>query len=616
MEEEKIDRILKLVDMLEVTDENRDDIAKIKKLIEQKKYAEMLEVLKNVTNKSETKVKEENESIILKKKEEPVQEKEKLELKIDQTEEEKEKANLEKLMEKLEQEKEEEDYEYPSKLSNKGLEETYISLLLANPKAISMYYIEKNDCYFENALLLNIYKSILFTEGEAYAPQIAKDGFNYAKENYKIFQSKKMLLEKGKESRKNFEKVYVELRKLFEIRKGYTTSPIKETQKQIEEIVDYELYDRMTIQEVKDAIVQITTTEKFKRSVLSNDITKFLLSGENNLNSGLSLPFPILSDVFKGIRKGETMSYAMPSNSGKSRFTIDLAAYIAYKHNKKVLIVSNEMSEEKMKLCLITTIVNNKEIQKLHGHKLRISEGEILEFKYKPDENSNVETDEYGYVLRKENEELANFTKRLLENSTQFKEVIEVTKWIQEQKENQIFFVNITDHTNDELEKIILNYYYKEKIEYMFYDTLKPDTENIGNSEELKKTATILSNLAQNLNIFIGSSLQLTESNKSPLNLDVNDLAACRTVKEVLDTLCLIKQIHNEDLKLYEYSKEEVSTETFELEQFEDPDVRYYACVVDKNRAGAKPKVVFRLNLAYNEWEELGYIRLKTNKED
>mgnify|MGYP000702432843 FL=1 len=37
MEEEKIDRILKLVDMLEVTDENRDDIAKVKKLIEQKK---------------------------------------------------------------------------------------------------------------------------------------------------------------------------------------------------------------------------------------------------------------------------------------------------------------------------------------------------------------------------------------------------------------------------------------------------------------------------------------------------------------------------------------------------------------------------------------------------
>ena len=146
----------------------------------------------------------------------------------------------------------------------------------------------------------------------------------------------------------------------------------------------------------------------------------------------------------------------------------------------------------------------------------------------------------------------------------------------------------------------------------MINKTIKPETKNKGNSEKLKKTATILSNLAQNLNIFIGSSLQLTESDRSPLNLDVNDLAACRTVKEVLDTLCLIKQIHNDDLGLYEYSYEEVPTECFDLERSKNPDVRYYACVVDKNRAGAKPKVVFRLNLAYNEWEELGYLRLKT----
>ena len=57
-------------------------------------------------------------------------------------------------------------------------------------------------------------------------------------------------------------------------------------------------------------------------------------------------------------------------------------------------------------------------------------------------------------------------------------------------------------------------------------------------------------------------------------------------------------------------------TKFFELENFEDPDVRYYACVVDKNRAGAKPTVVFRLNLAYNRWEELGYLRLKQSVKD
>ena len=240
MEEEKIDRILKLVDMLEVTDENRDDIAKVKKLIEQKKYAEMLEVLKKVTSKNETKIKEDNRTILFRNeekeenKEDNKEEKEPIEEDDDVNSEEDEKAQMEKLLDNLEQEKEDEDYEYPKKLSNKKLEEVYISLLLANPKAISMYYIEKKDCYFESALLLNIYKSILFTEGEAYAPQVAKDDFNYAKENYKIFQSKKKLLEEGRESRQNFEKVYVELRKLFEIRKGYTTNPIKETKKQIE----------------------------------------------------------------------------------------------------------------------------------------------------------------------------------------------------------------------------------------------------------------------------------------------------------------------------------------------------------------------------------------------
>ena len=49
----------------------------------------------------------------------------------------------------------------------------------------------------------------------------------------------------------------------------------------------------------------------------------------------------------------------------------------------------------------------------------------------------------------------------------------------------------------------------------------------------------------------------------------------------------------------------------FEIEVPKDTDVRFYACVVDKNRAGAKPTVLFRLNLAYNVWEELGYLRLK-----
>lgn len=591
MESQGIESLIELINRIKVTDDNEADVDLMKELIDEKRYTEVIPILNKLKNEKR---------IILRN---------------SATIEETKKEEKEHKKVKAEENNKESEI-YPKRLSNIELEERYIGLLLDNPKAISMYYVVHDDCYFESEDMLNLYKSILFTEGQAYAPQIAKNDFNFAKESPETYKLKSQLREKARKGKYDFEKTYVELRKLFEIRKNYLSNPIKEIQQEIVRVLDYELYDNMTIQEVKDAIVQIMATEKFKRSVLNKNMTSFFISGENSLTTGLELPFPILSYVFKGIRKGETMAYAMPSNSGKSRFTINLAAYIAFIHKKKVLVISNEMSEEKMKLCLITTVLNNKEIQKLHGQKISKTEGELLEFKFRPDAGKNVEVDEDGYVKKMEGESQREFSERLIDVSTEFKQTIAVTEWIDEQIKNSIYFVNITNHTNDELEKIILNYYYKEKIEYMFYDTLKTDIKNIGNGEEIKKTATILSNLAQNLGIFIASSLQLTESDTLPINLNINDLAVSRTVKEVLDTLCLIKQIHNEDLNKYEYSLEEVDTKFFELKKFKDPDVRYYACVVDKNRAGAKPKVVFRLNLAYNMWEELGYLRLKSAQEE
>ena len=516
-----------------------------------------------------------------------------------------------KEVKKRNKKKEEDKSIYPVLLSNIELEHIYMGLLLNNPKYIVKYYFLHDDCYFEDNEILNIYKSVLFTEGGAYTPEVAKEGFNFARENERTYELKGELQQNVKDKQYNMEKIYLELRKLFVLRKHYLAIPIQAIQDKVVEIREYELYDKMSVEEVENAVIQVSDTEKFKRSILNEGLTNFLELGDNNLTNGLPLPFPILTQVFKGIRKGETMAFAMPSNAGKSRFTIDIAAHTAFVHKKKVLIISNEMSEEKMKLCLITTILNNKAIQKLHGQEIQKTEGELLDFKFRPDKGEKVEVDEDGFVKRKEKEKQTDFVKRLLEVSSEFRKVISVTDWVNKEIKNSIYFINITDHTNDELRKVILNYYYKEKIEYVFYDTLKTDTANIGIGEELKKTATILSNLAQNLGIYICSTLQLAESDTLPVNLNVNDLAVSRTVKEVLDTLCLIKQINRDTLDKYEYSLQEVDTKFYDLKKYEDPDVRYYACVVDKNRAGAKPTLVFRLNLAYNVWEELGYLRLK-----
>ena len=567
-----LDKIYELINNIPVTEQNERIIDKIKEDLSMGNYKNAMEKLQELREMGNT----EEKRVVRKKKE-----------------------------------KEENKSIYPKLLSDIELEHVYMGLLLNDPKYIVKYYFLHDECYFEDNEILNIYKSVLFTEGGAYTPEVAKEGFNFARENEDTYRLKGELKQKVGQEKYNMEKVYLELKKLFVLRKHYLAIPIQTIQDKVVEIKEYELYDKMSVEEVENAVIQVNDTEKFKRGILNEGLTSFLELGDNNLTNGLPLPFPILTEVFKGIRKGETMAFAMPSNAGKSRFTTDLAAHTAFVHHKKVLVISNEMSEEKMKLCLITTIINNKAIQELHGQKLTKTEGELLEFQFRPDKDKKVEVDENGFVKKGEKEKQKDFVKRLMEVSTEFKQTIYVTDWVNKQINNSIYFINITDHTNDELRKVILNYYYKEKIEYVFYDTLKTDTANIGIGEELKKTATILSNLAQNLGIYICSTLQLAESDTLPVNLTVNDLAVSRTVKEVLDTLCLIKQINRDNLDNYEYSLQEVDTKYYDLEKYKDPDVRYYACVVDKNRAGAKPTLLFRLNLAYNVWEELGYLRLK-----
>ena len=499
---------------------------------------------------------------------------------------------------------------YPEELIDIELECIYIGLLFNNPKAISRYYLLYDDCRFSNKELGNLYRIIIFRDGEQYAPAQAKDRYQLPRENPKTYDLRWKVRKLASAKNYNLENVYIELKKLFILKKNYVSAPTAAIRQKILEIQDYELYADMSVEEVESALEQITVTTGLSQAVLNKGATEFLLRGDTELSTGISLPFKIISTVFKGLRKGETMCYAMPSNSGKSRFAINMACYIAFIHKQKVLIISNEMSQEKMRLCMITTILNNPEIQKLHGQKVSKTEGELLELKFRADNPKRIKCDENGFILRKEGETQEEFIEKLKKYSKEFKAVTAATEWLDTQLNNSIYFIHITEHSNDDLRKIILNYYYKEGIEYMFYDTLKADTDHIGNGDEIKKTATILSNIAQKFKVFICSSMQLLESNTLPVNLNINDMSASKTVKEVLDTLCLMKQISRQTLKKYEYSDSELFEKTHKIKVPKDPDIRHYACVVDKNRAGAKPTVLFELNLAYNSWEELGHLRL------
>src|SRR5699024_3728132 len=120
------------------------------------------------------------------------------------------------------------------------------------------------ECYFENDEILNIYKSVLFTEGSKYTPEIAKRNFNFAKDSEEVFRLKYDLKSKVEDSNLNMEKIYTDLKKLFVLRKSYLETPIKELQSKVVDIRNYILYDKMSAEEVKNAIIQVNDTEKFK----------------------------------------------------------------------------------------------------------------------------------------------------------------------------------------------------------------------------------------------------------------------------------------------------------------------------------------------------------------
>ena len=79
---------------------------------------------------------------------------------------------------------------YPEELRRLDLECVYIGLLLNNPAAISMYYYVLSICLFADPRMMNIYKGVLFTEGEAYAPSQAKEGFNFAVDSGDVYTLK------------------------------------------------------------------------------------------------------------------------------------------------------------------------------------------------------------------------------------------------------------------------------------------------------------------------------------------------------------------------------------------------------------------------------------------
>ena len=193
--------------------------------------------------------------------------------------------------------------------------------------------------------------------------------------------------------------------------------------------------------------------------------------------------------------------------------------------------------------------------------------------------------------------------------SSEYRAVKTISHWIDTEMKDKIRIIETgSDYSDKDLKQIIENTCVSEGIDYVFYDTFKNDKDAMGDWAAMKKTATILSEIAKKRNIFIGANIQLTDDANfcKPLELSSSNIANSKQIKHVLDALCLFKEIPYSDFDKYVYWKgtSDKPKKVYDLA----PEKRYYVCRIDKNRAGIKPDLLFELNLNTNIWEEVGRV--------
>ena len=340
--------------------------------------------------------------------------------------------------------------------------------------------------------------------------------------------------------------------------------------------------------------------------VLNSDMQKLVTDCLETPDMGLPLPFPILSDLFRGIKKKTMFCTGMLSNAGKSRFMFRIIAYLALVERQKVCVLLNEMTIERMKLCLLTTVINNDEFKKLHGVDIRKREKELALGMYKDAKGDVIYRfkDSQGNVI----ETMQDYIERLKENSKEYNAVMQVAEWIEKQTDGLIYAKDISSGYDDKtLEFEIRKAHMVHGIELFFYDTLKSESQFLADWAALKATTTRLTELTRELKCFIYASIQLTDDTNfiKPDELVSSNIAASKQLKHVVDNLILCKEIAESEKANYKYWQ---SDKDFgeDVECPLKPDKRYYIFNVDKNRDGARKKIVYEINLDLNTWNECG----------
>ena len=342
-------------------------------------------------------------------------------------------------------------------------------------------------------------------------------------------------------------------------------------------------------------------------SGVSETVNKYLITPQ----MGLMTPWYMYNEMFRGCRLGKVVFDGLLSNEGKTRKLMLLASYITLVKNEKFFLASNEMDEEDLRSCLITTVLNNKEFKEIHGIDIVKKEREVVLGLYKDDINNEFiyrKTNDDGVFIEDEDE----YIKRVFKNSNEYRLTQEVAKWVDSKRETQLFFKDVgIDYSDTALEFEFKKHQMIYGIKYGGYDTLKGF--QVEDWQTVKQTATKLKELMKEINMFLYAVFQLTDDAiyTDIFDLSSNQIANSKQIKHVADHLTLGKRLNKEDYHKYKY----IPIGCWGEEAYENlnPNRTYYGVKIDKNRGGAKNSIMlYEVDLDYNTWINSGAL-VKSN---
>lgn len=321
---------------------------------------------------------------------------------------------------------------------------------------------------------------------------------------------------------------------------------------------------------------------------------------------GLPTPWRVINEMFRGCRLGKVIFDGLLSNEGKTRKLMLLACYTTMVMGEKFLLLSNEMDEEDLRSCMITTVLNNKEFKEIHGIQRIKPEREIVLGIYR-DDNGNVmqrEKDEFtGEWVETEEE----WVKRVERDSSEYRDIQVVAQWVDKTRETQLFFKDVgNDYSDAALEFEFRKHAMIYGVKYAGYDTLK----GFGTDDwqTVKQTGTKIKELMKDIGMFLYSVFQLTDDSYHVdiFDLSSNNIANAKQIKHIADHMTMGKRLNKEEYtKKYRYIPLECWGEAEAIQL--DKDKTYYGIKVEKNRGGNKAMYpLYEVDLDYNTWVNIG----------